>query len=377
MLERLSRVIFFTGLFLLPLISFPTIENGYELPKIIFFQGWVEILWLLIIVNWLLKKIRSQFSNNALVWLLIFYFVWNVITSLTGANPNNSVYGLFWRGQGLIMLAHYLAFVFLIPVLLTKSDLKKVAFTVVISGLIASLYIFSNLVTKKLFDWPIYLYLNRPVGTFGNPDFLAGFLAVILPLIFFWKQKPLRVIVLVPVLSALILAQSRGAVIALIATLFLVIVARLWSKHHLVAFLIIVISVVLSAWQLLIWLPVPLNSPTWASSRQRIWGRGVLAVIQRPLTGYGLENYQSAVSKIVYPLIPGVNGEVQVDKAHNEILEVLLASGAVGFIFWFGLILIAGKNLLSQKNYIPFSSLLIFLIVAQTNVVSTPEYVLY
>lgn len=374
MLRLLSRVIFFTGLFFLPLISFPTIENGFEGPKIIFFQRWVEILWVLTVVYWLLKSIRFQFKNNSLILLIVSYFIWNFFTSLIGVNPNNSLYGLFWRGQGLIMLAHYFAFVFLIPVLLKKSDTFKVALVILASGITASLYVLFALIMKRLYDWPIYLYLGRPVGTFGNPDFLAGFLALTLPLIFILKGNILKFISAMIIIWGLIQAQSLGAVMALLMVTVFIFLAKIWQKHKKIAFFAGLLFIGVFLWQFINWLPVRLNSPTWAASRQRIWARAALAIVQRPLTGWGLENYQLAVQNINYPIKPGVNGEVSVDKAHNEILEILISAGLIGLIFWLGIIFLAGKNLLLQKNSILFVCLLVFLLKSQTNIVSTPEY---
>ncbi len=353
-LSRLSRVVFFTGIITLPFLHFPGQVNGFEGPKIFWFQRWVELL----VVLYVLAKPKGKFP-----YLLLAYFFWNLVTSYFGIDFKTSFYGLFWRGQGLWLLAHYLALALVVPAIFSG---RAVA---VSAGLVAGYEIWT-LVAKSLFDWPVFLYLGRPVGSFSQPDFLAGFLAICLPFVFYvreWWRWGLVVLIS----AGIFLTGSKGAVLAVAGAVVILGLVRYRKK---VLGIILAAGVMVSAVYWFFNIPLTSNETI---SRQRIYGRGLLAVTQRPILGYGLENYELAVAGIDYPFKIRPEYDAVVDKAHNETLEILVSSGIVGLGIWLVIVFGTLRRFVKKRQYVFLVALLVFLIKAQTNVVSTMEYALF
>lgn len=372
----LSRSIFFTGLIFTSVINFPSLINGYEGPKVFWFQRWVEILCLLAIGKVFYTKNKPK-TSLVLISLLLTFFLWNYVTSYLGADFYTSFYGLPWRGQGLITLAHYLALATVLPIIFTRKDLSFIGMAIGFAGVIMGIVMLGPFLGKMIFDTPIYLYLGRPVGSFGNPNFLGGFEAVTLPFIWYFEGWWRRGLALVITGATLLLTRSKGAILGVL------IVGLGWGLFKLVggkklmvilttSILIVGVAVLgFSLWR------VPTKENNWPQSRQRIFGRAVLAFYKRPITGYGLENYEPAVKDINYPQTLTETGEVHVDKAHNEVLEILVSSGLVGFGIWIGVVTLTTRSLYRAKVYLPLLAFLVLVIRMQGNVVSTMEYGLF
>lgn len=374
MLSRVSRTVFYFGLFSLPLIFWRGIGDGYEFPKILFFERWVELLILLVVIDFFLSK-RVWKLNFFLVIMLLIFFLWNLVTSWLGIDFSRSLLGIYWRWQGLITLLHYslLAAV----VLILKPPVKKVAKVLVASASMECLYLLGLIFAKWAWDIPIYLYLGRAVGTFGNPNYLAGFLAICLPFCFYTRHRIIRTISFGVLLGGIILSASRGTILSvLLAGIIVAIVYLFISNYKKLAFslgLLLIISSLVAA----VFIKLDVNKFNPLESRERIYVRGLLAWVAKPILGYGLENYELAVSKVDYPGKVRPEYEVKTDKAHNEILEILLSSGVVGLIIWLMIITGAIRRMVLNRKFILLSALFIFLIKSQTNVGSFVEYFLF
>lgn len=177
----------------------------------------------------------------------------------------------------------------------------------------------------------------------------------ILPLIFMIKKKAWW-LVLVPIfLLAIYFSGSRGAWLAI----GFVGVGYLIGGRAKIIVLLGVLGVYVS---LMANRPCPYvdGCQNVTASRERIYGRGVLAFLKRPIFGYGLENYEKAVTGIDYPFKIDRQFEVRVDKAHNEVLENLLAGGIPALVLWAAIIVLASRSYLRQKNYLFLAALLVF-----------------
>lgn len=387
--NRLSIIIFNLGLIILPSVHHPQILNGYEVPKIWFFQKWVEVLVILTLLKIIFCKPTFSFKKILIPTLLILlYFTWNLITTLTGLDPQTSFFGEFWRGQGLLQLSHYALLALIMPLILTGFSIRLLKISIITASFSTSVFLLTSLVAKSLLDWPLVTYLGRPVGSFGNPNFLAGFLVISLPWVFFLKNLSLKLLIIFLLLASIFFTGSRGAWLSLIGTVAILFTIFLIKKRQIIPLIILLLtSSVFIAYNLYAFLPelrgTMTNRPcqfingceNLTGSRERIYVRGVLAFLERPLTGYGLENYERAVRRIDYPFKIPQELEERTDKAHNEILEILLSSGLIGLGLW--VLLITWTIRAFWPNKILLASLLIFLLKAQTNVTSTSEYVLF
>ncbi len=374
--SKLSRITFFTGLFLLPLLFVPSFVNGFEGTKIWFFQRWVLVL--AILCGWQVVRGQEASGNKKMVVLIFIYFFWNFLISVFGINPLNSFYGLFWREEGIVTLACYVALVWVICSIFKKRDRKLLAEVLICSGFSVSLFVLFSVVANYFWNFPTYKYLERHVGTFGNPNFLAGFLVICLPFIFVVKNLWVRIIVSTVTLVAIYLSNSRGAFLALGLTSAVFVWLWIFKKQKRMGIAIGLLAVIIFVFWFYSWVTfVPRTDPVFAASRQRMWVRGSVAFLNRPINGYGLENFSLAISKITYPKKIDSHGEVYVDKAHNETLEILVASGIPGFSLWVLIFLFACRNYYKKKQFLFLAALLIFFFKSQTNIVSVSEYTLF
>jgi putative inorganic carbon (HCO3(-)) transporter len=199
---------------------------------------------------------------------------------------------------------------------------------------------------------PAQLYdsLSVLVTNSVHPNVLAGTLVLLIPfavsLIFLHGQAvtwPLRLLGLFALSVgslALVLSQSRGALIALAIAAALVLFWG-WRSGRIAMLLtaIIVAAVGLyyfgnSSHPSVIFLSA-LNS---GQNRIEIWARTLLLLQDFPITGIGLGQFGIAVDQL-YPFIdvePGV-----VVHAHNLFLQVAADLGLVGLIGWLGIYILA------------------------------------
>ncbi|KKR74210.1 MAG: O-antigen polymerase [Candidatus Woesebacteria bacterium GW2011_GWA2_40_7] len=184
------------------------------------------------------------------------------------------------------------------------------------------------------------LYLGHPLGTIGEANAVAGYLAI--GSYFVFESFP-KLLLLIPVL-AIFFAQSRSGILAVVPLL-----ARIKKS-----FLIILIPVaVLSLYIFTVGKGI---SPF--ENRQIIWKLGIGQILQRPLLGYGAESgevvFDNAFIKSGFPL-----SDLTVDRAHNLFLDVAMWTGILGLILFLGFLYQAFIRLEINKK-IAFLSFLIY-----------------
>jgi putative inorganic carbon (HCO3(-)) transporter len=179
----------------------------------------------------------------------------------------------------------------------------------------------------------------RVTSFFSHPNQLAGFLGVLIPvaaaLARHFTHRWLRIVarVLVPLaLAAVLVTYSRGALVGLLALPLLFIRdPRTWPA--LAAGLTVIVLLSPGAWQDRIAGAGSLQTPEIAS-RVDIWSAAIEAFQQRPVLGWGLNDFPSAYLALERP---GRNflGQGQFDlppTAHNLYLNTAAEQGLVGLV---------------------------------------------
>ena len=186
--------IFIIWLSILPLVFFKSVFEGSKV-----FVFWIGCITL--IIYWL-TSIRKKIFQLINKWDL-FYWLWIsilVISSLRSDDPMNSIIGGVYRHQGAIFFIG-LWLVGKTIKLLNKKQTKLLLRCLSTTLLIESLLIIVQKVSG------IYLLNGRPMGTFGEPNAVAGFLSIT-P--FISTNIPLNLIALI----AILLTQSRAGLLA-------------------------------------------------------------------------------------------------------------------------------------------------------------------
>jgi len=364
----LCKKIILFGTFLI--LFTPLVINGNFLfpfvsAKSIYFIGLVLIIFTayLLLIS-LDSKYRPKL-NIVLISLVIFIIVAS-ISSFLGDNPSFSFWSKYERMTGLLMLLHCLAFfVVMSSVFKSQKDWLK----------IFGVSVFAALLTSIVFLFlKINVNLMGPLGNIsqegaflGNSSFMGTYLLfnIFLALYLFFKTKHnfkiYSGVSLVIILSALFTSNARAAVIALLGGLLLLFISWLIfsqkGKLKLVgAGLLAVCTVSVS---LIGWLAFQPGSFVYErfiqmgfGARLIIWQSAWQGFLERPWFGWGLENFNLALTRHFNPLLflPEYGGEVWFDRAHNIIIDTLITTGIIGFLAYLG-IFVSAFYLLWQRYF--------------------------
>jgi len=371
-LETLIEINYLAIIFLVPIYFaywLPT-YNIFELDKLVLFKILTLILLLLtglkLIFYFQAPKLSKENRKNIGVifkryFLIPLIFIAGLAFSLLfSIDPLKSFLGSYDRQQGLLSyLFYFLWFVLLLINLssgnqeLNKRKIKRLIITAVISGSFVALYGILQILNIDFFQWTESPFItHRTISSFGQPNFLASYLLLIIPLSVYLiinSRKLLRrffySLALTFQLLCLFFTSSRGAFFALIL-IVLGILIFFWSKMRLGIYkkILLVISLLLIIFFGLFGLDKFSNGRVsslvdfkYGSSAVRLTFYKVAldAFKKEPLFGYGLENGSEIFIKYYHPDW-GVYGDVgaTTDRAHNLILDILLSSGLFGLILF-------------------------------------------
>ncbi len=309
-------------------------------------MGLVEIIffaWLILIIY--SPKFRPRL--NSLLIALVLFLVVLTLSSLFGENLSYSFWSKPERMTGILMWFHLFAFFLVISsVFRKKEDWLRIFAVSIFVGVILSFITF---------------FSENPAmqggATIGNTSFLGTyllfniFLALWLILNSEAKLKIYSAIGLVIMISALVSIGARAAglsVLAGLVLLFLLYLALASQKRYLnilgrVSLAGILIVFLISAFYLF----QPDNIiHNWfvekaTYSRLVVWEKAWQGFLEKPLFGWGPENFDFVFTKYFNPcmFLPECGGDIWFDRAHNIIFDTLVATGIFGFLAYLGIFL--------------------------------------
>jgi hypothetical protein len=295
----------------LVLIPFLVWDGYFEGPKILVFLlgGFVLSFY------WILRLTKNQ---NTLklgkkdlwfwVWLLVL-----IISSLFGIHPQESVLGGSYRHQGVIF--------FLVLWLIGKTtellegESKRLLYKGMgLAVMVEVLIVFYQIIFGKL-------YLGLPLGTLGEVNAVAGFLAIGVYFVFISYPKVFSSLPLI----AIVLMQSKSGVLALLSNLGFQI--NLMGKRTRV----FVAGLCLLSVIFLFFKHSTAKDFSFFENRQTIWPMAVQQIVKKPFLGYGAESgevvFNNAFRASGFPL----SGLI-IDRAHNLFLDIAMWSGVTGLV---------------------------------------------
>ncbi|MCX6791758.1 MAG: O-antigen ligase family protein [Candidatus Gottesmanbacteria bacterium] len=325
------------GIAILWLAAFPFIMlyGAYEGPKVfwLWIGGFFLALW------WIIQMARSRFPkiDAGEKWLILWILVL-LVASIAGIHPIDSLVGGSYRHQGVLFF--FTLFLIFLALRTLSMKQKHVLQTILACGVVLESII---VLLQKVSAWSV-----RPLGTLGEPNAIAGFLAVGL----FWIatsdfQKRIRVLLYILTLLGIAATGSRaGIVTACIVTLG---VGWYGIKNHrnFSRSKSLIIAGVLGVAMLGLGVvsAISISRPrSIFESRPLFWQLGVQEVVARPILGYGAESgeaiYNRAFNRMNINLL-----DFMVDRSHNLFLDVALWSGMAGLILFTGWCFVSGKEL--------------------------------
>lgn len=396
---------FCLGLFCLPLVFWPWAEIPYEIPKVWFFNRWAEALGVLGFLRILGDKGNRENKENKGNFFLILavggFVLVSIISSVFGADFNKSVWGNYYRGDGLLTLLHLAGLFYFLAFFWEKSWEKPTALAIAGGGLVVSFWTVLVGVLGRLGVLGVTggsMFGEAVGGTFGNPNFLAGYLLISLPFTIYsvknfgklgppsLKLRRVKILGILAQMGAIGFTSSRAGVVGIL----LLGVGYYWGRLRKLGRLGVlgVLGILLG---LGIFREYKLLTENFApESRQRIIVRGVNGFFKRPILGWGVANFDYAFESNYWPM--KYERDVYVDKGHSNLLEVLTTTGLVGFVLYSGIIFRTiggigpastsprrGREIRGDKGWKKtlLLTFLLFLFHSQTNVISINEEMIF
>ncbi len=381
-------------LFALPLLFFPFTFLAFELPKVfLLYLFSVFSAYVLLVSGYRLGKFTGVHK------LILIFLAWIVITASFGLSLQQSFLGSYFRMQGILSWLCYGLLFFISGKLFEDNQFKKHACIAILisSAFTAGLALFQFISLWFFGNTSQLLYSNRVISTFGQPNFLGAYLVMSLPFVWFLFKKVrskwsiligfLMIVIILGIFSTL----SRSAYIGL------VFLAIIWGVYHYRLLLTgIILSVLLfglfaNLFPNLVFrewyrFQVDTISKWTAENRLVIVQKSVNLILQKPITGYGLENFSLAFPGVVNEKDLGLK-DIVVDSSHNLFLDLAVQTGLVGlglFLAILALTIHYGLKQMrimeiEQRNFIKacISVVIAFTVIHQFSVISVVPLVVF
>lgn len=289
-----------------------------------------------------------------------------------------SLFGNWRCPSGFLVLFSYLVlYLFAKANIKTQKDRNAIIKCAIGCGIIVSIYALLQSMGYDFMTWNGTLNVMgfiRPMSTLGHPNFMAGYLVMLLPFVFWFIQNSKKIVIkaILFVVSCLFIAdiffsQSRGMWHAMaISCATYLLLNRAAIKRFVPA---IVIMVVVAA---SIVITVPNFVPGVKERLQTIVGLGEarteywIAAIRMwkrsPWIGIGTDAYETAFQHQRTARYWEIESRGSPHKAHNDFLNMLATQGIFGAVAWLAVLICAFS--LAKKSQNPMRSAIIASLVA-------------
>ncbi len=356
-LDKTLRAIIISGLFAIPFLVLIVADSmffPYVVGKNFAFRVIVEIIF----VAWLLlAAINAEIRpRRSLLLCSVALFVGIVaLADLFGANPLKSIWSNYERMEGLVTLLHLLAYTVVWGTVLSTEKLRIWFWRVSLGvSVLISLHALAEYFTTES---------GRLASTLGNPIYLAVyvlfhiFIAAILAIrrsASFGERFIYGSIIFLE-LIVLYLTATRGATLGLIGGMLLAAVGialterENWKLKKFATGIVFAVLVLVSGFFVVRNSEFVQNSPVlnrFASislsegtvmARTYVWGIAWEGVKERPLLGWGQENFNFVFNKYYDPRMYAQ--EQWFDRTHNIVFDWLIAAGVLGLLAYISIFL--------------------------------------
>jgi len=349
------KTILFIGIFavlLIPIIGLNNLAFPFITGKAFTFRILIEILggiWLLLAIAD--KKYRPRFS-----WLLVAVLSFIsviLIADIFGINPYRSFWSDFERMDGLINLLHLILYFLIAGTVLTTKKIWNYFFNTTI-GVSVLLSLLGLLQLAGMMG--INTDAGRLDSTIGNAAHFGIYVLLHIFLTIFmlirWQGKPkvryIYIAILLLHTVILYFTATRSAMLGLLGGVFVatVLIALLERNNKILRK--VAISTILGIILLIGGFILVRNQSFIQQSpilsrfavvslegmrnqpRYYFWSIAVEGFKERPILGWGQENYKNVFFKYYHPSL--YNSEIISDKPHNVVLEWLVSGGLFGML---------------------------------------------
>lgn len=344
-MQKIIKSLFLILFFVTPLILSPYNSESFEIPKMYF----VYLLTLLIIFfhtfNYF-KKNTCLFTKHPLNFPLIVFLSSQILATLFSIDRYTSFFGYYSRlNGGLLSLLTFSLLFFILQNYLDPKFIKKIILFTLTSGTIIAIYgILEHFGIDKNI-WPNDDVMARVFSTLGQPNWLAAYLCILIPLVFFLNPVT-SYLFLVTFITCLYFTKSKSGLIAAIISLAIYFILKLKLSKKIIilisCFLLLVTSYFFfSTRNSKLVTDNSLNITSSSDIRKIVWTGALNVAKIYPIFGTGPETFAYSYYW-VRPSSHNLTSEWEFlyNKVHNEYLNYLATSGFVGlfaylyFIFY-------------------------------------------
>ncbi len=348
---RYARLFIYISL-VSPLIIDRSLFFPFITGKALFFRLFVE-LGLVAAIGALVRgeisgKVLVKTLKNPVFISILAFLALTFTSAITAIHPSFALWSNFERGEGAWQILHYCLLCALLLVFFrTERDWKRLIGWQTITSVLVALYAVAQALANAMIrgygaekarimtDWIISPPQGSPLsGSLGNPSYLGGYMLfsafLTLYLITKTPKRGIRAIWTLALALQTIMffnAKTRGSFAALgIGILIMLIVWAFQTKRGLKH------SLSIGGAALLIvcgigYLILNIKGDALKSMEPRFWtwGSAIAGVIEKPIVGWGTENFPIPFDKYYNQHHYGI--ESWFDRAHNAFLEYAINGG--------------------------------------------------
>jgi len=326
----------------------------FELPKMYF----VYLLTISILALHLINVVNGHqiiFKRSFLDIPLFLFLVSQTISTYFSIDPHTSFFGYYSRlNGGLLSIICYLLLYWILVIYIDQKLKQDIIKFSLISGLLIASY---GILEHFGIDQHLWVQdvRNRVFSTLGQPNWLAAYLCILIPLSF---NLPLSIIFLI----CLIFTKSKTGIIASILILPFLFGK---SKFRLINSLLLISLV---SFFFLNKKPSPPTSPTLnitasENIRKIVWQGAIDLYKKYPIIGTGVESF-AYTYYWTRPVEHNLTSEWEFlyNKAHNEYINYLATTGIFGLLTYLSIIFTSLYQFIKRKQFIYLASYLSILL---------------
>ena len=352
----------------LPLLNWPIYFSPPNWAKTLVFQMVFAILLFIFLCHLLWERNSAIFDRvkritkeNLVFWLLVLLFATHFLSTIFSVDFHYSFFGSPYRGGGFISYGFYILFAIATFLIIKKNDWKKlwnvaigVGVIVCILALFSRFGLFSNFLITRI---------DNLSSTIGGPNTLGLYvMLLVFPALSFGLQVKNNIkrglylitsalfsfIVLLTISQGAYLGLAMGAIYFLIFFPTKSFTEKTRRKIFYGKIAIVTVAALLFFSAIIIKSnpDYTLNDhylfkqlTTWKVDKSRLatWQVSFDAFLDKPLLGYGPENFSIGFDRNYDPTLSSIQMDEATpaswwDKAHNFALNLLVETGIIGFI---------------------------------------------
>lgn len=339
---------------LVPVILLPGFYFAFVTTRTIFFRVLVSVAFSILVAALLRRHTRFD-RRDPVFWALAAFMGANALSAAVGPSPIRSMFGDFERMGGVWTWLHLFAYYIALRTLFNAADWARYFRNAVAVGALVAVLLLVQEYMSYAFSLGLGFGGAERGSMLGNPGFLAAYLLanVAIALLLARRATGPKRYVYVALASVFVvgifLSANRSSLAGgILGTGFALLVywqltGRLTAARALVAVFLIVSVAALP--------PLARTGPARAAaasmpvlgrlagtratgdpSRTTQWKAALDGIRERPLFGFGPENYHLVWSRHFRPEMYGVLGtDDRWDRAHNAYLEAFATTGILGF----------------------------------------------